>query len=402
MNIEEKREDFPILKNNKELIYFDNAATSLKPIQVIEKLNEYYLEYNANIHRGNHTMSERASREFDEAQKNIGKFFDAKKEETIMVRNCSESINLLAYSLQNSEFLKKGDKIVITEMEHHSNIVPWYYLQKQGIKLEIIKVNKEFQIDEADFEKKIKEAKLVSMAHASNTIATINDVKKYSKKIHEEGALFSVDVAQSAPNMQISLKELGADFMHLSGHKMLAPTGTGAMISTKKMLEEMEPFLFGGDMIKKVSFEKVEWNELPWKFQAGTPDIGGTIAFGKAIDYLKKIGMHNIRKQEMKLTKRMIEELNKIESIKYYNPKNENKMGPIFMFEMQGLDCHDTSLLLNENYSIAIRSGMHCAEPIVSKINKEGLARASLYFYNTEKEIERFANALKEINSQIN
>ncbi|MDD4251187.1 MAG: aminotransferase class V-fold PLP-dependent enzyme [Candidatus ainarchaeum sp.] len=408
MNINKIRKDFPTLNksvNNKKIIYFDNAATSLKPIQVINSQKNYYEENCANINRGLHEMSEQATLLFENSRKKIANFFGSKSEETIFTKNTTESINLLMYSLINSNFFKRGDKIVLSEMEHHSNIVPWQQLQKKGVKIEFVKINEEFELDLEDLEKKVKNSKLVSLSGASNTIATIPNLKKIEKIVHEKDRLFCVDVAQLAPHKKINFKKTNIDFIAFSGHKMLAPTGIGCLIGKKNILEEMQPFIFGGDMIKTTNFNKSIFEEIPKKFEAGTPNISGAIGLGTAIDYINKIGFDNIINQE-KLLKKIC--LNKLKTLETKNPNNKiniycntkSNSAPIILFDFNKLNCHDLAILLNDE-GIAIRSGMHCAEPIVTKYNKNGLARASFSFYNTKEEIDYFIEKMDFILKQI-
>ena len=401
MNVEEIRKDFPILQKKvkgKPIIYLDNAASSLKPKQVIEAEKYYYENVSANVHRGLHILSEEASRTHEEAHETVARFVGAKKEETIFVRNATEAMNLVMYSLMNSNYFKKGDKILVSKMEHHSNIVPWQFLEKKiGIRLEYVELTKDYELDMNDFEEKLKESKLVSITGASNTVAVIPNLHEIEKKTHKKGALLCVDGAQLVPHKEINFSSMNIDYLAFSGHKMLAPTGTGALIAKKKLLEQFEPFMFGGDMIHSVEWHSAKWNTPPYKFEAGTPNIAGSYGIKTACEYLKKIGMNNIAKQEEKLTKLALEEMQKIPSIKIYGPCDEKKQGGIILFESTKLSAHELALALSETENICIRSGMHCAEPLVSSLNKEGLARASFYLYNTEQEVLFFTKALKEI-----
>ncbi len=402
MNIEKIREDFPILQrkiNNKRLVYFDNAATSLKPRQILDAERCYYENSCANIHRGLHTLSEEASIGYEESHEKVAKFVNCDKESVIFTKNTTEALNLIAYSLKNSGILKRGDKVVVSALEHHSNIIPWQYLEKKiGIKLEFVELTDEFEIDLDDLEKKTRGARLVSISGASNTVATQTNLKEIEKIVHKNGALFCVDGAQLLPHKKIDFKKMNADFLAFSGHKMLAPTGIGCLLGKKELLEKMDPFMLGGDMIKKVGRHASEWNNLPYKFEAGTPNIAGSYGMRAAIEYLEKIGLDNIEKHGKKLSKICYEEMEKIDSVKVFGPKNE-KHGGIIMFDTK-LDCHDLAMLLNED-NICIRSGMHCAEPLVSSLNKNGLARTSFYIYNTEEEVLFFIKKLKEILSSI-
>jgi len=400
MNTQQIREDFPLLQRiirGKKIVYLDNAATSLKPNQVIAAEKNYYENISANVHRGLHILSEEASREHEASHETVAKFVGAKKEETIFVRNATEGLNLVMYSLWNSDYFKKGDKILVSKMEHHSNIVPWQYLEKKiGINLEFVELNKDYTLDMNDFETKVKGAKLVSITAASNTVATLPNIREITKKTHNEGALICVDGAQLIPHQEVNFSQMDVDFLTFSGHKMLAPTGTGALIGKKKILEANEPFMFGGDMIHSVELHKSSWNTLPNKFEAGTPNIAGSYGIKAACEYLKKIGMNNIAKHEENLTKLALEEMSKIDSVKIYGPLDSKKQGGIILFESTLLSAHELAMALSEAENICIRSGMHCAEPLVSSLNKEGLARASFYLYNTEEEILFFTKTLKE------
>jgi len=401
MDIQQIREDFPILQRKirgKPIVYLDNAATSLKPKQVIDAEKYYYENVSANVHRGLHILSEEASREHERAHETVAKFVGAKKEETIFIRNATEGMNLVMYSLYNSNFFKKGDKILVTKMEHHANIVPWQFLERKiGVKLEFIGLNKDYTLDMKDFETKVKGAKIVSITGASNTVATLPNLREIEKIAHKEGALFCVDAAQLIPHHEVNFSAMNFDFMTFSGHKMLAPTGTGALIGKKKLLEQFEPFMFGGDMIHTVDWHSAKWNTLPNKFEAGTPNIAGSYGINAAVEYLKKIGMSNIARHEENLTKIALEEMEKINSINIFGPKDAKKQGGIVLFESTKLSAHELAMALSESENICIRSGMHCAEPLVSSLNKEGLARASFYLYNTEEEVKFFATKLKEI-----
>lgn len=401
MNIDEIRKDFPVLhrkEKGKRIIYLDNAATSLKPQQVIDAQRHYYENVGANVHRGLHLLSEEASRLHEEAHDTVAKFVGAKRKEVVFVRNATEGMNLVMYSLLNSNYFKKGDKIVVSKMEHHSNIVPWQYLEKKiGAKLEFVGLDDEYEFDMGDFEEKVRGAKLVSVTGASNTVATRPDLRTIEKKTHKEGALICVDGAQLVPHHEVNFSSMGIDFLAFSGHKMLAPTGTGALVAKEKLLEKFEPFMFGGDMIHSVEWHTSSWNTLPYKFEAGTPNIGGSYGIKAAVEYLRKVGMENIQKQEEKLTKVALEEMQNIPGIKLYCPKDEKKQGGIVLFGSEKLSAHELALALSESENICIRSGMHCAEPLVSSLNKEGLARASFYLYNTEEEVQFFAKTLKEV-----
>jgi cysteine desulfurase / selenocysteine lyase len=402
MNVNKIREDFVVLNrkvNGNKLVYLDSAATSLKPKQVLDAEKKYYETSCANVHRGVHEMSQEASIEYEKSHEVVANFINAGKEEVIFTKNTTESLNLLMYSLRNGNFFKKGDTILTSDLEHHSNIIPWQYLEKKiGIKLEFVKLNNNFEIDLEDFEKKSKGAKLVSISGASNTVSTHTNLKEIEKITHQNNALLCVDGAQLIPHQTFDFKKSNIDFLAFSGHKMLAPTGIGCMIGKKKILSEMEPFLFGGDMITNVSKHSATWNNLPSKFEAGTPNIAASYGMNAAIKYLEKIGMENVKKQEQKLTNLCINELEKM-NVTVHGPKNENQ-GGIVLFDCKKINCHDVATILNDD-GIAIRSGMHCAQPLVSSLNSEGLARASFYIYNTEEEVMFFIKKLKELIGNI-
>jgi len=396
------RKDFPVLQrefDGKKIIYFDNAATSLKPLSVIQAVTDYYTEGTANIHRGLHKLSEEASVKYEKAHDKTAEFLGAKKEEFIFTKNATEAINSVMYSMFTGDFFEKGDKILLSKMEHHANLVPWQFLETKGlIELDFVELNEDFTLDLNDLEKKLdSKTKLVALAHASNTIATINPVKEIGKMVHDNNSLFLVDGAQTAPHMEINFNKLNADFFAFAGHKMLGPSGTGGLIARKEWLEKNNPFLFGGSMIYSVDFHKSSWNKLPWKFEAGTPNISGMIGLGKAVEYLQKIGMNKVREHEKELTKYALDKMQEIDSIKIFTPKNEEKQVGTILFEAKNIEAHDLALTLDEFANIAIRSGMHCAEPLINSLNPKGLDRASLYLYNTKEEIDTFIEALKTI-----
>lgn len=406
MNVEKIRQDFPILRkkiNGKPIIYLDNAATSLKPIQAIDAMNQYYNETTANVNRGVHKLSQTASEIHENCHKKVAEFINAKTEEIVFTRNATESINSIMYSLLQSDFFKKGDEILVSKMEHHCNIVPWQFLEKKlGIKLNFAELNEDFTLDLDDLQNRISnKTKIVSITQASNTVASINDVEKIGKIVHDNKSLFIVDGAQSVPHFSVNVKKLNCDFLAFSGHKMLGPTGIGVLYGKKELLEKMPPFLYGGDMIQSVKWHDSLWNKLPYKFEAGTPHIAGSFGLSAAIDYLQKIGLENIHSYEKQLTKIALEKMSEIDGVKLYCPQNVEKQVGIVLFEIEKMHCHDTALALDELENIAIRSGMHCAEPLVSSINSEGLARASFYFYNTIEEIEKFTETLKQVAKQF-
>jgi cysteine desulfurase/selenocysteine lyase len=397
-DVKKIRDDFPILKrkvNGKKIIYFDNAATTQKPRQVIATIKDYYERYNANIHRGVHQLSQEASEAYEVSHDVVGKFIGAKKEEIIFTRNTTESINLVMYSW-GMKNLKKGDEIVSTVMEHHSNLITWQHMKKLGVKLKYVGLNSDGTLKMEDYGRLVnKKTKLVTVMHASNVLGTINDVRTIGKIAHENGALFLVDGAQSVPQMPVNVRKINADFMAFSAHKMLGPTGIGTLYGKKKILEEMEPFMYGGDMIRRVTLDNAEWNDLPWKFEAGTPNICGGIAFAEAVKYLQKLKMKNVRKHELDITKYAMEKMGEVDGIKIYGPADAKKKGGVISFNIGEIHAHDLATILNE-FGIATRSGQHCAAPLVKMLGTSATTRASFYVYNTKKEVDEMVRVLKK------
>ncbi|MGQ9641710.1 MAG: aminotransferase class V-fold PLP-dependent enzyme [Candidatus Bathycorpusculaceae bacterium] len=401
------REDFPILKrkiNNYPLIYFDNAATSQKPKQVIETIKNFYENHNANVHRAVHTLSQEASELYENAHEEVANFIGANgTEEIIFVRGTTEAINLVAYGwgLHN---LGKNDEVLISLMEHHSNIVPWEILSKiKGFNVKYVDVNGDGNLNYEDFENQISnKTKIVCVSHVSNVSGIVNDIKRLTKTAHEHGALILVDGAQSVPHIPVNVKELNVDFLAFSGHKMLAPTGIGVLYGKREVLGKMEPFHGGGEMIRNVSFDiknrrcVITWNDLPWKFEAGTPNICGGVGLMEAVKYLKKIGMENVKTHEETLTRYAVNLMKECESVKIYGPKDPSVKCGIISFSIGDLSAHDVALFL-DNYGIMVRSGFHCAQPLHEIFGLKSSARISFYIYNIREEIDRFVEVLKEI-----
>jgi cysteine desulfurase/selenocysteine lyase len=399
LDTEKIKEDFPILKrrmNGKRLVYLDSASTSQKPIQVINKVNEVYKEYNSNIHRGIYKISEKATEEYIGSKEKASRFVNSDSyREIVYVRNATEAINLVALTW-GEDSIKKNDHILISSMEHHSNIVPWQLLAKRkGAVLDYIGLTKDFLIDMDDYGRKLEgKPKIVAITHASNVLGTINDVEKIARMAHAEGAHVLVDGAQSAPHMRVDVKRMGCDFFALSSHKMLGPSGIGVLYAKEGILEDMRPLLGGGDMIKSVSFKESAWNELPWKFEAGTQNIEGAIGFGAAIDYLDMIGMDSVRKHENGLASYALKRLDEIEGLRVYGPSDTEKKGGIASFSIDGIHPHDVAQVLDSE-GIAIRSGHHCAMPLVKEIIGEpSLSRMSFYVYNSKADIDAAIEAL--------
>ncbi|MDJ0649842.1 MAG: SufS family cysteine desulfurase [Xenococcaceae cyanobacterium MO_188.B19] len=397
------RKDFPILDqeiHGKPLIYLDSAASSQKPQQVLDTLANYYQKDNANVHRGAHTLSNRATDAYEAARDKVAKFINAHyREEIVYTRNASEAINLVAYTwgLNN---LNKGDEIILSVMEHHSNIVPWQIIaQKTGAVIKWIQLNEQEALDLDGYKSLLSDkTKLVSVVHVSNTLGVINPVKEIAKLAHEYGAKVLIDACQSVPHMPIDVQEIDCDWLVASGHKMCAPTGIGFLYGKKTLLESMPPFLGGGEMISEVYFDHSTYGELPHKFEAGTPAIGEAIALGAAIDYLNGIGMDNIHLYEAELTAYLFKKLETIPDIRIYGAKpdqNGEGRAALAAFNIPGIHASDLATLLDHE-GIAIRSGHHCTQPLHRLFDASGSARVSLYFYNTRDEIDRFIVALKD------
>lgn len=400
---DEVRQDFPILHqkiHDKPLIYFDNAATSQKPRAVIEALRHYYEYDNANVHRGAHTLSARATDAYEGARDKIAKFINAKsRNEIVYTRNASEAINLVAYSWGLAH-LKAGDEIILSVMEHHSNIVPWQIIaQKTGAILKFVELTPSQEFDFNHYQSLLSEkTKLVSLVHVSNTLGCINPVTEIITSAREKGAKVLIDACQSLPHLPIDVQGMDCDWLVGSGHKMCATTGIGFLYGKEELLEAMPPFLGGGEMIADVFLDHFTCGELPHKFEAGTPAIGEAIAFGTAIDYLSNIGMENIHQYEEELTAYLFQQLNEIPNLTIYGnqPTTEGKgRGALAAFNVKDIHGSDLSTLLDHE-GIAIRSGHHCTQPLHRYLNISGSARASLYFYNTFAEIDAFIVALKE------
>ena len=401
------REDFPILKrkiNNHPLIYLDNAATTQKPKQVIEAIKEFYETHNANVHRAIHTLSQESSELYENAHEEVAKFINADgMEEIIFVRGTTEAINLVAYAwgLHN---LESEDEVLVTLMEHHSNIVPWENLSKiNEFQVKYADVNNDGTLNYESFENAIsRKTKIVCLSHVSNVTGVISNVKKTAKIAHEYGALVLVDAAQSVPHLPVDVKDLDIDFLAFSGHKMLGPTGIGALYGKREILEEMEPFHGGGSMIREVTFNtitrrcSVSLNDLPWKFEGGTPNICGGVGLMAAVRYLKDVGMGNVKEHEGILTEYAIRRMRECEKVTIYGPEDVSVKCGILPFNVEGLSSHDVALFL-DSYGIMLRSGFHCAQPLHEKFKLKSSARASFYVYNTLEEIDRFAELLKEI-----
>ncbi|EPR27536.1 cysteine desulfurase [Geobacillus zalihae] len=397
MNVNEIRALFPILHqqvNGHPLVYFDSAATSQKPLPVIETLDRYYREYNSNVHRGVHTLGTKATDAYEGAREKVRRFLNAQSaQEIIFTRGTTASLNLVASSYGRAN-VKEGDEIVITYMEHHSNLIPWQQLAKQtGATLKYIPLQEDGTIDLRDVEATVTEAaKIVAIAHVSNVLGTINPVREIARIAHERGAVVVVDAAQSAPHMKVDVQELDCDFLALSGHKMCGPTGIGVLYGKKKWLEQMEPVEFGGEMIDFVELYDSTWKELPWKFEGGTPIIAGAIGLGAAIDFLEQVGLDAIAAHEHELAQYALERLAGIDGVTVYGPKER---AGLVTFNIEGVHPHDVATVLDAE-GVAIRAGHHCAQPLMKWLGVTATARASFYLYNTKEEIDRFIAALQK------
>ncbi|EIN6609649.1 cysteine desulfurase [Listeria monocytogenes] len=399
IDIQKIRADFPILAqeiNEKPLAYLDNAATSQKPKQVIEALTHYYEFDNANVHRGVHTLAARATDAYESARGKVAKFIHAREvAEIIFTRGTTSAINLVVDSYAEAN-IEAGDEIVISYLEHHSNLIPWQQLAKRkGAVLKYIELEEDGTISVEQAKKTIGEkTKIVALAHVSNVLGTITPMKEIAAIAHQFGAVILVDGAQAVPHMEVDVVDLDADFYAFSGHKMMAPTGIGALYGKRELLDAMEPTEFGGEMIDFVELYDSTWKELPWKFEAGTPIIGGAIALGAAIDYLAEVGLANIYAHEQALASYAIEEMSKIEGITIYGPKDASKRCGLVTFNLEGAHPHDIATILDED-GIAIRAGHHCAQPLMKWLDVSSTARASFYIYNTKEEIDALIDGLK-------
>lgn len=399
-NLESIRRDFPVLRrevNGHPLVYLDNAATSQKPVQVIAELTRYYRDFNANIHRGVHTLSQEATDAFEAAREKVRAFINAPHTaEVIFTRNTTESINLVAHSYGRT-FLQPGDEVVISELEHHSNIVPWQMLRdERGVVLRYIPM---FDDGTLDFEEARRligpRTKLLAITQMSNALGTIVPLEELIELAHRHGAVVLVDGAQSVPHLPTDVRALGADFLVFSAHKMLGPTGVGVLWGRRELLEAMPPFLGGGDMILTVSMEQSTWNELPYKFEAGTPNIADVIAFGKAIDYLQALGMDQVRRHEREMLEYAVTKLVDLPGITLYGPTDLDLRGGVVSFGLEGVHPHDIGQVL-DTHGVAIRTGHHCAQPVMTHLNIPATARASFYIYNTPDEVDALADAITE------
>ncbi|HEO8420981.1 MAG: cysteine desulfurase [Niallia sp.] len=392
------RSYFPILNqevNGHPLVYLDSAATSQKPVQVIETLEKYYREYNSNVHRGVHTLGTRATDAYEGAREKVRKFISASSiEEIIFTRGTTTALNTVAHSYA-MENVKEGDEIVITPMEHHSNIIPWQQVAKKtGATLKYLPLQADGTISIADVENTITPAtKVVSVAYVSNVLGVINPIKEIATIAHKNGAVLVVDAAQGAPHVKIDVQDLDCDFLGFSAHKMCGPTGIGVLYGKKHLLENMEPIEFGGEMIDFVGLYESTWKELPWKFEAGTPIIAGAIGLGAAIDFLEEIGLDNITEHEHKLAAYALEKMSSINGLTIYGPQNANNRAGVITFNIEDVHPHDVATVLDAE-GIAVRAGHHCAQPLMKWLNVSATARASFYLYNSEEDIDKLVEGI--------
>ena len=390
------RKDFPIIANN-DIAYLDSGATTQKPVQVIEAMKHYYEFDNANPHRGAYKLSIKATEMYDEARQKVANFINAKDStEIVFTRNATESLNLIAYSY-GMDNIKKDDKIVISIMEHHSNLVPWQNVcKKNDAKLEYMYIDKDGLIPQEEIDKKIVPGvKIVGITQVSNVLGTINPVKEIVKKAHEAGAIAIVDGSQSTPHMKVDVQDIDADFFVFSGHKMLSAMGIGVLYGKKNLLEKMNPFLFGGDMIEYVYEQNTTFAPVPTKFEAGTQNVGGAVSLGAAIDYLNNIGIDSVEKMEKEIVKYAMEELAKLDFIEIYGPKDLSKRGSVISFNVKGVHPHDVASVLDSE-NVCIRSGNHCAQPLLRYMGLDSTCRASFYIYNTKEDVDRLIIALNK------
>ena len=399
--VNEFKKDFPIF-NNKDIVYLDSGATTQKPIQVIKKIEEFYENENANPHRGAYLLSIEATQVYEEARDKIAKFINAKhREEVIFSKNATESLNLIAYSY-GLENLKKDDEIVISIMEHHSNLVPWQKVAKQtGAKLNYMYINDEFEISDEEIENKItNKTKVVGITYVSNVTGTINNVKKIIEKAHKVGAKVVVDASQAIPHMKIDVQDLNCDFLVFSGHKILAPLGIGVLYGKREILNNMTPFLMGGDMIEYVYEQDTTFAPLPNKFEAGTQNVEGVVGLAAAIDYINQIGYDKIDEIENEVVEYAREELSKLDYLELYMTPNKENHSSVISFNIKGVHPHDVASILDSE-NVCVRSGNHCAQPLLRSLGIDSTCRASFYIYNTKEDVDKLVKALDKAYSMF-
>src|SRR2546426_7308994 len=398
LDVETLRRDFPILSrrvHDRPLVYLDSAASSQKPLKVLDAVRHYYQTSHANIHRGVYVLSEEATLAYEQAHERVARFIHADWEEVVFTKNTTESLNLLAYAW-GLQHLREGDEVVLTQLEHHSNIVPWQQMARRtGAVVHYIRIDAQGRLDMEHAASLIgPRTKMASVAHVSNVLGTVNPVAELGTMAHAQGALLCVDGAQSIPHMPIDVRALGCDFFAFSGHKMLGPTGIGGLYGKRQLLEQMEPFLYGGDMISEVTFEGARWNELPWKFEAGTPAIAQGIGLAVAVEYLQGLGMTAVQAHEHTLVQYALERLGQMRDIEVYGPAADQR-GGVVSFNLSGAHPHDMASILDQ-HGVAIRAGHHCAMPLMHVLGINGTCRASFYVYNSVDEIDVLVEAIGE------
>ncbi len=402
LNVPAIRKDFPILGrtiHGKPLTYLDSAATSQKPNQVIDATSDFYSRYNANVHRAIYELGEEATREFESARENIAAFIGAKDPmEVAFTRSTTESLNLVAYGYGVKGPVEKGDEIIGSVLEHHSNHVPWHFVRDlKGAVLKYVDVDDEGRLRMEQYDELItKRTKIVTVAHVSNVLGTINDVHEIAKRAHEVGAICVVDSAQGVPHLPVNVQDLGCDFLAFSGHKMLGPTGIGVLWGRMDLLERTEPLLGGGEMIREVHLGSAKWNDVPYKFEGGTPNIAGAIGLGAAVDYLTKIGMSAVRQHEVELTTYALKELDRIKGLRTYGPRDPKVRGGVISFTMENAHPHDIASILDVE-GICVRSGHHCAQPLMERFGLPATTRASFYVYNDTEDADRLVAGLEKV-----
>ncbi len=394
------RRDFPILSevvNGHPLVYLDSAATSQKPESVIQAISDYYRLANANVHRGVHALGERATEVFEGTREEVARFVHADPRGTVFVRNTTEGLNLVAQAYARPR-LGPGDRIVATEMEHHSNLVPWQQVRDQtGCQLEFIKLTPEGRLDQDWVDRLLRPpTRLLAVTHVSNVLGTVNPIRALVEQAHREGIVVVVDGAQAVPHMPVDLEELGADFYCFSGHKMLGPTGIGVVYGRPELLEEMPPFLTGGSMISVVTLEQTTWNEIPHRFEAGTPDIAGAAGLRAAVTYLEALGMERIHQHAVELTDYALEALSEVPGLTQYGPRGDDRSGMV-SFNLAGVHPHDVGTILDRE-GVAVRAGHHCCQPLMRDLGVAATTRASFYLYNTRDEVDALVRGLAEVN----
>ena len=393
LDVKNIREDFPIFTERADnFVYLDSSATTLKPQTVIDAVADYYSKYSANVHRSIYSIGEKATAEYEGSRKKVADLINADYHSVIFTRGTTESINLVAYAWARNN-LKPGDEILLTEMEHHSNLIPWQICsQETGAVLKFIPFNEDGTLDLSDPEKWFtNKTKLVAVIHQSNVFGTVNPIKDIIKLAKGVGAVTLIDAAQSVPHQKVDIQDLDCDFLAFSGHKMLGPTGVGVLYGKPELLEEMPPFLGGGEMIKTVSLNDSTWNDIPWKFEAGTPNIAQAIGLGSAIDYINEIGLDKIHEHEQDILTYALEKMQKIPEVNIYGSADER--GAVISFNLKNIHPHDLSQLL-DNDGIAIRAGHHCAQPIMKKLGVSATGRASFYLYNSKEDVDRLCESL--------